>query len=125
MVPSPADLVTLMQSATPHAVLDLRERAAYERGHIFRSTSLPRRLLEFRLPVLVTAAATPIVAVGDDGRLAALAAPTLAALGYPDGRTLAGGLAAGRAPGPPTVAGSHGPSKGFRERALHHTKTPQ
>src|SRR6266700_3454114 len=100
---SPADLVTLMQSATPHAVLDLRERAAYERGHIFRSTSLPRRLLEFRLPVLVTAAATPIVLVDDDGRLAALAAPTLAALGYRDVRTLAGGLAAWRAAGLPTV----------------------
>src|SRR5437773_9796506 len=52
---SPADLVALMQSATPHAVLDLRERAAYEGGHIFWTTSLPRRLLEFRLPTLVTA----------------------------------------------------------------------
>jgi len=61
--------------------------------------ALPRRLLEFRLPVLVTAAATPIVLVDDDGRLAALAAPTLAALGYRDVRTLAGGLAAWRAAG--------------------------
>ncbi len=122
---SPADLVTLMQSATPHAVLDLRERAAYERGHIFRSTSLPRRLLEFRLPVLVTAAATPIVLVDDDGRLAALAAPTLAALGYRDVRTLAGGLAAWRAAGLPTVQGINVPSKVFGERALHQAKTPQ
>src|SRR6267142_3242378 len=122
---SPADLVTLMQSATPHAVLDLRERAAYERGHIFRSTSLPRRLLEFRLPVLVTAAATPIVLVDDDGRLAALAAPTLAALGYRDVRTLAGGLAAWRAAGLPTVQGINVPSKVFGERALHEAKTPQ
>ena len=122
---SPADLVALMQSATPHAVLDLRERAAYERGHIFRTTSLPRRLLEFRLPVLVTAAATPIVLVDDDGRLAALAAPTLAALGYRDVRTLAGGLAAWRAAGLPTVQGINVPSKVFGERALHQAKTPQ
>src|SRR3989449_1798836 len=114
-----------MQSATPHAVLDLRERAAYERGHIFRTTSLPRRLLEFRLPVLVTAAATPIVLVDDDGRLAALAAPTLAALGYRDVRTLAGGLAAWRAAGLPTVQGINVPSKVFGERALHQAKTPQ
>src|SRR5213594_2570610 len=122
---SPADLVALMQSATPHAVLDLRERAAYERGHIFSTTSLPRRLLEFRLPVLVTAAATPIVLVDDDGRLAALAAPTLAALGYRDVRTLAGGLAAWRAAGLPTVQGINVPSKVFGERALHQAKTPQ
>src|SRR5437762_7176888 len=122
---SPADLVALMQSATPPAVLDLRERAAYERGHIFRTTSLPRRLLEFRLPVLVTAAATPIVLVDDDGRLAALAAPTLAALGYRDVRTLAGGLAAWRAAGLPTVQGINVPSKVFGERALHQAKTPQ
>src|SRR5213593_4376107 len=122
---SPADLVALMQSATPHAVLDLRERAAYERGHIFRTTSLPRRLLEFRLPVLVTAAATPLVLVDDDGRLAALAAPTLAALGYRDVRTLAGGLAAWRAAGLPTVQGINVPSKVFGERALHQAKTPQ
>src|SRR5437667_328218 len=122
---SPADLVALMQSATPQAVLDFRERAAYERGHIFRTTSLPRRLLEFRLPVLVTAAATPIVLVDDDGRLAALAAPTLAALGYRDVRTLAGGLAAWRAAGLPTVQGINVPSKVFGERALHQAKTPQ
>ena len=39
-----------MAAPSPHAVLDLRERAAYETGHIFRATNLPRRLLEFRLP---------------------------------------------------------------------------
>src|SRR5207302_2976292 len=83
------------------------------------------RLLEFRLPVLVTAAATPIVLVDDDGRLAALAAPTLAALGYRDVRTLAGGLAAWRAAGLPTVQGINVPSKVFGERALHQAKTPQ
>src|SRR5947209_18027451 len=122
---SPADLVALMQSATPHAVLDLRERAAYERGHIFRATSLPRRLLEFRLPVLVTAAATPIVLVDDDGRLAQLAAPTLGMLRYTDVRTLAGGLPAWRAAGLRTVQGINVPSKVFGERALHEAKTPQ
>src|SRR5256885_537357 len=122
---SPADLVALMQSATPHAVLDLRERAAYERGHIFRTTSLPRRLLESRLPVLVAGAPTPIVLVDDDGRLAALAAPPLAALGYGDVRTLAGGVGAWRAAGLPTVQGVSVPSKVFGERALHQAKTPQ
>ena len=46
---TPATLAALLTSAEPHAVLDVRERGAYERGHIFRTTALPRRWLEFRL----------------------------------------------------------------------------
>src|SRR3989442_3623730 len=113
-----------MRSATPHAVLDLRERGAYERGHIFRATSLPRRLLELRLPALVSAADAPIVVVDDDGRLAALARPTLAAMGYSNVRALAGGLAAWRAAGRPIVQGINVPSKVFGEQVFHAAKTP-
>ena len=76
------DLSALMQSDRPHAVLDLRERAVYERGHIFRTTTLPRRLLESRLLELVTAPATPIALVDEDGALAELAGPTLREMGY-------------------------------------------
>ncbi|MBI2161913.1 MAG: sulfurtransferase [Candidatus Rokubacteria bacterium] len=120
-----AELAALMRSAAPHAVLDLREKGAYERSHIFRATSLPRRLLEFRLPGLVTATATPIVIYDEDGRLAELAAPTLRELGYTDVRRLAGGLAAWRAAGRPVVQGINVPSKVFGERMLHEMKTPQ
>src|SRR5437870_1483919 len=74
---APAELARLTQSSTPHALLDLREKAAYERGHIYRATSLPRRLLEFRLPTLVPVRATPLVVCDEDGRLAALALPTI------------------------------------------------
>ena len=42
---APKDLADLMASGAPHAVFDLRERGAYERGHVFRATLLPRRLL--------------------------------------------------------------------------------
>ena len=122
---APAALAALMQSPTPHAVLDLREKGAYERGHIFRATSLPRRLLEWRLPGLVTAPATPIVIYDEDGRLAELAEPTLAELGYTDVRPLAGRLAAWRAAGRPVVQGLNVPSKVFGERMLHEMKTPQ
>src|SRR5256885_4928 len=94
---APAELARLTQSSTPHALLDLREKATYERGHIYRATSLPRRLLEFRLLTLVPAGATPLVVCDEDGRLAALARPTLAAVGYTDVRVLAGG---GPAPRP-------------------------
>jgi rhodanese-related sulfurtransferase len=122
---SPADLAALMGGATPHAALDVRERAAYERGHIYWSTSLPRRLLEARLPGLVTAKATPIVLIDADGTVADLARPTLAAMGYTDVRVLEGGLAAWRAAGRPLVQGLNVPSKVFGERALHEWKTPQ
>jgi rhodanese-related sulfurtransferase len=122
---TPAALGTLMSGTVPHAVLDLRERAAYERGHIYWTTSLPRRLLETRLPFLVTAPSTPIVLIDEDGSLSELARPTLASMGYTDVRILAGGLSAWRAGDRPTVQGLNVPSKVFGERALHEFKTPQ
>jgi rhodanese-related sulfurtransferase len=121
----PAALGALMSGTAPHAVLDLRERAAYERGHIYWTTSLPRRQLETRLPGLVTAPSTPIVLIDEDGSLSELARPTLAAMGYRDVRALAGGLGAWRAEKRATVQGLNVPSKVFGERALHEWKTPQ
>ena len=116
----PADaLAQLMNGTTPHAVLDLRERGVFERGHIYRATSLPRRLLEFRLPELVTAPPTPIVLVDEDGALAALADRTLADMGYSDVRVLEGGLRAWRAQSRPLVQGVNVPSKVFGEQVLH------
>lgn len=122
---TPDALQSLMQSATPHAVLDVRERGAYERGQIYRATSLPRRLLEWRLPGLVTAKATPIVVHDDDGgRLAPAAASTVRALGYTDVSVLGGGLQAWRASGRRAVQGVNVPSKVFGERVLREMKTP-
>src|SRR5213079_1798473 len=119
------ELVRRMQSNAPHALLDLREKATYERGHIYRATSLPRRLLEFRLPALVPACSTPLVLCDEDGRLAEQALPTLGEMGYTDLEILAGGLAVWRADGRPLVQGINVPSKVFGERALHEWKTPQ
>src|SRR5438046_8295674 len=119
------ELVRRMQSNAPHALLDLREKATYERGHIYRATALPRRLLEFRLPALVPARSTPLVLCDEDGRLAERALPTLGEMGYTDLEILAGGLAVWRADGRPLVQGINVPSKVFGERALHEWKTPQ
>jgi rhodanese-related sulfurtransferase len=121
----PDALADLMAGDTPHAVLDVRERGAYERGHVFRTTTLPRRQLEFRMPGLVTAPATPIALLDADGALAPLAAKTLGAMGYRDVRVLDGGLAAWRAAGRRVVQGLNVPSKVFGERALHEWGTPQ
>jgi rhodanese-related sulfurtransferase len=122
---TPDELARAIAANAALAVLDLRERAAYERGHIFRATSLPRRLLEFRLAQLVTARATPIVLCDDNGRLGALARVTLADLGYSNVDVLAGGLAAWRAAGRPLVQGVNVPSKAFGERVLHEQATPE
>src|SRR5689334_4720803 len=121
----PDALAALMAGRAPHAALDLRERGAYQRGHIYRSTMLPRRELEVRLPSLVPSPAVPIVLIDEDGALAALARPTLAAMGYRDVRALDGGLAAWRAAGRPLVQGVNVHSKVFGEQALHHWKTPE
>ncbi len=121
----PTALAALMASPAPHAVLDVRERGAYERGHVYRATTLPRRLIETRLPALVSARATPIVLCDGDGTLAPLAAATLAEMGYTDVRMLAGGIAGWRAAGRRVVQGINVPSKVFGERALHEMKTPQ
>ena len=122
---NPESLAALIAGGSPHAVLDLRERGAYQRGHIYRTTMLPRRELEFRLPALVPSPGVPIMLVDEDGALAALARPTLAAMGYRDVRTLEGGLAAWRAAGRPLVQGVNVHSKVFGEQALHHWKTPE
>ncbi len=122
---TPDALAALMASAAPHAVLDVRERGAYERGHVFRTTSLPRRQLETRTPALVTAPATPIAVLDAEGTLAPLAAATLAAMGYRDVRRVEGGVAAWRKAGRPLVQGVNVPSKVFGEHALHAMKTPQ
>jgi len=121
----PDELARLRASETPHALLDVRERGAYETGHIFRATSLPRRLLEFRLPALVTAPETPITLCDEDGALAALARPTVLDMGYRDVRVLEGGLAAWRTAGRPTVQGVNVPSKVFGERLSHARATPE
>ena len=122
---TPGELAALRERGDAHALLDLRERGAYERGHIFRATALPRRLLEFRLPQLVTGRATALVLCDDDGTISRLAAPTLAALGYTGVRILEGGLQGWRAAGRPLVQGLNVESKVFGEQMLHAHKTPQ
>ncbi|HKW91770.1 MAG TPA: rhodanese-like domain-containing protein, partial [Methylomirabilota bacterium] len=122
---SPEQLAALLDEPTPHALLDVRERAAFERGHIFRATPLPRRLLETRLPGLITARTTLIVLCDDDGRLSALAAPTLGEMGYTEVFVLTGGLEAWRRAGQPVVQGLNVPSKVFGEQVLHDRKTPE
>jgi rhodanese-related sulfurtransferase len=84
-------------------LIDLREAAEFERGHIPGAVLLPRGLLEFEIHGLVDRHRTdperapedqPIVLYCGTGGRSALAAETMARLGYRNVRSLSGGLVA-------------------------------
>ena len=120
---SVAALRELMQAGTG-AVFDVRELGEAEAGHILGATFLPRRLIEFRIADLVPVRTTPIVVYDEGGPRAALAAATLAELGYGDVSVLDGGTAAWRAAGQSLTEGSNVPSKLFGERVHDQQHTP-
>ena len=84
-------------------LIDIRELAEFERGHIPGAVLLPRGLLEFEIHGLVQRTATdPDIAPEDrdivlycgTGGRSALAAETMARLGYRNVRSMSGGLVA-------------------------------
>lgn len=106
------------------ALFDIREAGEAEAGHIPDATSLPRRLIEFRIGELISARRTPLVVYDAlDGR-AELAAATLAGLGYADVAILEGGLAAWLEAGFPVTTGVNVPSKRFGEHVLEKDSVP-
>ena len=118
------ELVAALAAEHPPLLLDVRDLVESERGHVPGAVILPRRRIEFRIEALVRDRATPLVvcdggaevAPGTRDPRAALAAATLAALGYRDVATLDGGLCAWRRAGLPTVSGTQVSSKAFGRR---------
>ncbi len=117
MLVSPAELVgrvkaTIRECSVSEAqecvntqtlLIDIREPAEFQRGHIPGAMLLPRGLLEFEIHGLVqrmqseTASAPedqPIVLYCGTGGRSALAAETLATMGYRNVRSMSGGLVA-------------------------------
>jgi rhodanese-related sulfurtransferase len=113
---APNDLQALLDSGSALALIDVREHGEYNASHIPGSSSLPRRLLEFRASRLVPCPSVPVVACDDDGRRAALAAATLRRMGFSDVHVLEGGLNRWASEGLPTEWGINVPSKAFGER---------
>ncbi len=113
---SSSEVVSLMASPVPHAVLDVRDFGAFTRGHIFQSTPCPRSLLEERLPSLVPDRAIPVVLCDQDGGLCLFAASLLEDMGYESVRIMQGGLSAWAEQGLPLVQGFNVPGKVFGER---------
>jgi len=117
MLVSPAELVgrvkaTIKECSVTDAqncvnsdtlLIDLRELAEYQRGHIAGAVHLPRGLLEFEIHGLVQQALSdqnsppedhPIVLYCGTGGRSSLAAETLEMIGYKNVRSLSGGLVA-------------------------------
>ena len=83
--------------------IDLREAAEYQRGHIPGAVLLPRGLLEFEIHGVVQRLLSdrvddpedqPIVLYCGTGGRSALAADTLAKMGYRNVRSMSGGIVA-------------------------------
>jgi glyoxylase-like metal-dependent hydrolase (beta-lactamase superfamily II)/rhodanese-related sulfurtransferase len=84
-------------------VLDVREREAYERGHIPRARLLPRGQLELRVNDDLPDPTRRILAYCEFGRISTLAAATLRDIGFQRAVALDGGMKAWREAGYPVV----------------------
>lgn len=86
-------------------VLDVRERDAYEAGHIPGARLLPRGQLELRVNTELPDPTLRIVTCCEFGRISTLAAATLRAMGFERTVALDGGMQAWRAAGYPVSVG--------------------
>ena len=119
---SPATLLDLLASDTPCACIDVRQPGEYNSSHISGVSLLPRRQLEFDMPLAVPFPGTRVVVCDDDGRRAALAAATLEGMGYSNVAVLQGGINRWVSESHPTEWGTNVPSKDFGEKVevVHH-----
>lgn len=112
-------LQALLASDTLHACIDVRERGEFARAQIAGTSPVNRGMLEIRLPVMVPDRRVPVVVCCDDGRRSALAARTLASMGYTDVRILAGGIDDWQRQGLPVRSGWGVHGKEYGEHVAH------
>ncbi len=121
------DAVTLQRwvhDGSEIAVLDVREAGIYGEGHALLAVNLPFSRLELDIAALVPRFATRTVLIAEDDGVSARAANALAAVGYTQVWTLAGGAPAWVAAGFPVFQGVNVPSKAFAEYVEHTFHTP-
>ncbi len=118
----PATLNHLLERGSTLALIDVREHGEYNAAHIPGTSSLPRRLIEFRLARLVPCPAVQIVVCDDDERRAWLAARTIEKMGYTRVAVLEGGVNRWASLGLSIEWGMNVPSKDFGEgvEVRHH-----
>jgi rhodanese-related sulfurtransferase len=86
-------------------VLDVREKDAFQAGHVPGARHLPRGQLELRVNEELPDPTARILTVCEFGKISTLAAATLRDLGYLRAVALDGGMKAWRDAGYPTVPG--------------------
>jgi len=82
-------------------VLDVRERDAYDAGHVPGARHLPRGQLELRIDQVLPDPSTRVVTCCEFGKISTLAAATLRTMGFPRAVALDGGMKAWREAGYP------------------------
>ncbi len=119
---TPDDLHRRRAADAPIALIDVRDPPEYNASHIVGSSLIPRRMLEFELPLAVPHPDTPIVLCDEDEQRAHYAADTAERMGYTDVSTLSGGTNRWAFLELPTEWGVNVPSKDFGERVevVHH-----
>jgi len=101
-----AELKTRVEAgANELVILDVRERDAYEEGHIEGAKLLPRGQLELRVNQDLPDPTRRIVACCEFGRISTLATATLREMGFQRAVALEGGMKAWREAGYPIKSG--------------------
>jgi rhodanese-related sulfurtransferase len=98
---APADAVRLVNGGA--AVLDVRDAAEYESGHIIDARNIPAKEIGERADSLKKLKEKPLIVCCDSGNTSASAAKALRALGFSKVATLKGGLRSWRQENLPLV----------------------
>ena len=119
---TPAQLDGMFNGSAPFALVDVREPGEYNASHIPGSSLIPRRMLEFDLPVAVPHPSSLTVLCDDDGQRVSRAVETVEAMGYSNVAWLDGGVNRWMSLDYPTEWGVNVPSKDFGEKVevVHH-----
>jgi glyoxylase-like metal-dependent hydrolase (beta-lactamase superfamily II) len=92
------------KTEAPLVVLDVREKDAFDAGHVPGAKHLPRGQLELRINEVLPDPTTRIVTICEFGKISTLAAATLRDLGFLRAAALDGGMKAWRDGGFPVEA---------------------
>ena len=122
---TPAQLDEMFNGSAPFALVDVREPGEYNASHIPGSSLIPRRMLEFDLPVAVPHPSSLTVLCDDDGQRVSRAVETVEAMGYSNVAWLDGGVNRWMSLDYPTEWGVNVPSKDFGEQVEVVHRVPE
>lgn len=95
----------VQRRANDFVMVDVREREAFDAGHVPGALHIPRGQLELRVNEELPDPSVEILAICEFGKISTLAAATLRELGFERAVALDGGMAAWRSSGKPLEGG--------------------